>query len=645
LVASAEVAADSKEGGTGTRAKGEEGSMGNARSGQNAKAEFLRNRKASVRESFDSSEPKRARAALLEEAQQFGMTGLLQDNQNSNTATAAARGSKTIASSKVSERNNSQAVKSTSLRPSTVNPHDPLAEALSGGVSGFDSESGSGHNERVVKLKSPVTTQAPRFPAPMPAKPSPQPSTPETAEKPLVKPLVVDTHRVIPCSAASALPLTDRRRLWTERLFNAANPDAVLRLYETAIAQCEAANFGERQVLLYAMVDRLTQIADRVALYRKLLDRPSAAAVVYQAILSRVKDAEGTKQLHIALGIKPMDEALLKNLLEQKKTLTEQMVTLRELVQKWPEDLELGLRLLYVLEDGNEHAAARAYAQKLRKRSDSTTHVRTAVGEFYLRQSARNSEGKIRDEAEARRCFGEIVEFAPEDPVARRILGDLMVTHGWYDEAFRQYQTLSLLLPEDPTVELRLAEAAYGMGKTEEALRWTEKARGTASPDGQTDLERGSQAWASAYMAWAYEEAKNTGKREVLARLLLRSQRLRTGEVDLGTKYILTWNHPELRPSLFLITRDGEQPARNMALLGVAEETRKDVIALEIRIDPDDAAKVTRFNAPLRLTAITNEGTEQQQITTQLLSFNLKHSKPDTLRVSVKDGTFSTEVL
>jgi Ca-activated chloride channel family protein len=637
-VANAAVNSDNKEGGTGTRAKGEEGSMGNVRSAQSAKAGFVRNHKASVRDSLDSSENERSRAALLEEAQQFGMTGLLQDKGASKTATAEtpARGSGVVGLSKASapiQTTAKRATKSARNRLTAPSPYDPLAEALNGTSAGFGADS--------PQVAAPV----PQVAAPVPNKTPPQPSTPESREQHSAKPLVVDTHHVIPCSAASRLPLAERRKLWTERLFTASNPDAVLRVYEAAIAQCEAANFGERQVLLYSMVDRLSQIADRVTLYRKLLARPSAAAVVYQAILARVKDAEGTKQLHVALGIKQIDETLLKNLLEQKKSLVEQIVTLRELVQKWPEDLELGLQLLYALEDGNEPSAARAYAQKLRKRSDSTTHIRTAVGEFYLRQSVTNPDGKIRDEAEARRCFGEIVEFAPEDPVARRILGDLMVTHGWYDEAFRQYQTLSLLLPEDPTVELRLAEAAYGMGKTEEALRWTEKARATASPDGQTDLDRGALAWAATYLAWAYEEARKADKRDVLARLLLRSQRLGTGEIDRGTKYILTWAHPELRPSLFLITREGEQPARTMALLRVAEETNKDVIALEIRIDPEDAAKVARFDAKLRLTAITNEGTEQQQISTQLLSFNVKHTKPDRLRVSVKDGTFSAEVL
>jgi Ca-activated chloride channel family protein len=205
------------------------------------------------------------------------------------------------------------------------------------------------------------------------------------------------------------------------------------------------------------------------------------------------------KQLHVALGIQRADEAMIAQLLVKAPTSGARVAALRDLVKRWPEDLELGLKLLYALEDDEKFPIARSYAQQLRRRSDATLHVRMQVGEFHLRQAAMNEPAKAQETEEALRCFGEIVEFAPEDPVARRNLGDLLLAHGWFDEAFRQYQTLQQLTPEDPSVELRLAEAAYGMGKTEEALRWTEKARAAASPDGQTDLECATSATPAAW--------------------------------------------------------------------------------------------------------------------------------------------------
>jgi hypothetical protein len=66
----AEDNADNKEGGTGTRAKGEEGSMGNPTS-------KATNKRYAVQGPRDNPDPHIARAAALREAQEFGMIGLL----------------------------------------------------------------------------------------------------------------------------------------------------------------------------------------------------------------------------------------------------------------------------------------------------------------------------------------------------------------------------------------------------------------------------------------------------------------------------------------------------------------------------------------------------------------------------------------
>lgn len=62
--------ADNKEGGTGTRAKGEEGSMGNPTS-------KATNKRYAIAGPRDNPDPHIARAAALREAQEFGMIGLL----------------------------------------------------------------------------------------------------------------------------------------------------------------------------------------------------------------------------------------------------------------------------------------------------------------------------------------------------------------------------------------------------------------------------------------------------------------------------------------------------------------------------------------------------------------------------------------
>lgn len=66
----AETAADNKEGGTGTRAKGEEGSMGNPNTKDTGK-------RFGVQGPQDNADPHIARQAALREAAEFGMIGLL----------------------------------------------------------------------------------------------------------------------------------------------------------------------------------------------------------------------------------------------------------------------------------------------------------------------------------------------------------------------------------------------------------------------------------------------------------------------------------------------------------------------------------------------------------------------------------------
>ena len=145
---------------------------------------------------------------------------------------------------------------------------------------------------------------------------------------------------------------------------------------------------------------------------------------------------------------------------------------LRKLQLEWPDDLSLAITLLEALEDAGDDAGAREVARKLRARPDADAHVRTEVGELYLRLSQR-APSKLQataDGEEARRAFGEIVEFAPDEPVARRRLGDLLRAHGWFEEARRQYETLAKLSPDDPSVQLLIASTSEGLGKLEEAV-------------------------------------------------------------------------------------------------------------------------------------------------------------------------------
>ena len=217
---------------------------------------------------------------------------------------------------------------------------------------------------------------------------------------------------------------------------------------------------------------------------------------------------------------------------------------MRGAANRFEDDVELALLVLDAYEDAGTYAGGEPGREQLRRRVDATAHARTSVGEFYLRLSQRETGAeRERDAEEARRTFGELVEFAPEDPLARRQLGDLLRAHGWYDQALRQYETLAELTPDDASVPLLRAAAAQGLGRVEEAVRWAEKAAAVSSPDQANQLSLASRALASSFLAWARQDAPR--RPESRGRSLAgRAARLGATARQLRTVPRAKWSHP-----------------------------------------------------------------------------------------------------
>ncbi len=463
-------------------------------------------------------------------------------------------------------------------------------------------------------------------------------------------PIAVIGHAPRPCGVAAELPLSDRRILWSERL---ATPGAqgsaggALTVYRRALEDCEAPTWRERTTLLLLMVEQLRTVSARVALWRSLILTP-AADVVYRAIVVRVQNVAELHELHRALGLASVDPDLLAGMLAKAKTPADRLAVLRAAALKWADDLELGLRVLDALEDAGDDGGGRAWARRLRRRADATAHVWTSVGEYHLRLAARGSGVDAeRDRVEARRTFGELVEFAPEDPAARRRLGDLLRAHGWYDEALRQYLTLQTLTPDDADVPLLIAAAAQGLGRVEEAVGWAEKAAAAGSPDGQSPLSRASRATAVAFLAWARDEALRAGKKDDAEKLLSRARRLAAGsakqnpEADAkGVRILVTWAHPELHPSLWTTALGTPMPSPdNFPMYGVAEATTNAAPATaELRLEPEDAARAARLGLKATVTVITGGGTPAEAITRQEVGFGTTAAPVTRLVLTVDNG-------
>jgi Ca-activated chloride channel family protein len=470
-----------------------------------------------------------------------------------------------------------------------------------------------------IDVEDPALPRPP--PAPIAVSKQAAPALAKTAEvaKTQVTVIVDEVpHQARRCGDAAAVPFEDRIALWRERLVRyQSNPSSVASMYQKALAACEAPTWRERSRLIALMLDALVPIQDKVALWRALFEDVSAADAIYRGILARVRTSDDLRKLHDALGLKSMDAGELAKVIKTATSSEDRATKLRVLAKAWPDDFTLAMRLLDALEDTGDDAGARSLGRSLRARPDADAALRTAVGELYLRLGARGKDAaqKAGDEAEARRAFGEIVEFSPDDPVARRRLGDLLRAHGWFEDATRQYETLARLAPDDVRVALLLAAAAEGQGKLESAVKWSEKAGAEGDPGQIGSPASTARAFAATYLAWGRLEATTQSRpdeaRTITARLV-RVLSTETRRNARGARVSLTWSHPELHPTLWSNALGAPMPApEGDVTLGIAAVVvpARDGVVVEVRLSPDEVEHAARLGAQAVLTAaFTDEG-------------------------------------
>lgn len=617
--------ADNKEGGTGTRAKGEEGSMGNP-------ASKATNKRYGVRGPADNPDPMIGREAALRDAAEFGMIGLLNTGAGDGSGEAAApwgnaevtggaanaapapSAAPNVDSTVVLEESNApapdresaatgaklarkappkdRAQRARAKKKATVD-FETLQNARIGNVAQLEQQ---GFLPQVVGFPASVDVALPVTNAEMPA---------------------MLGNQAVRCGPGSLVPLEERASLWAERLAAVrGNVHGVIAVYRRALAQCEAPSWRERSRLLSQMVDAMPTVPGRVVLWRQLSTVPGVGDAVYGMILTRIRSAAQMRALHDAMGIRSIDDKALETALRGANTPAARASALRALVKAWPDDTNLHLLLLDALEDAGDQQGARKLARDLRARPTADTRVRTAVGELFLRL-AEGTEGST-DEREGLRTFGEIVEFAPDDPVARRRLGDLLRAHGRFEQAARQYETLSVMLPDDATVPLLHAAAAQGLGKIEEAVRWTEKASAANAPDGASGSAKTSRALALTYLAWARADARTAGKKEILDRLTARTKSLLAAEGKTpGVRVSLLWAHPDFHPVLWSDALGAMMPAsEGDPMLGVAQVRvpASRAARVQVRLEPKQAATAARFRLSATLTVVFDEGSDKERI-------------------------------
>lgn len=408
------------------------------------------------------------------------------------------------------------------------------------------------------------------------------------------------------CSDASRQDLSVRRSLWRERLAANGGVGGAMSVYREALSQCELSDFRARRALLDMM---LTHVGGERIYLAAAFPADSAAGSYLRAVVLRslgsAAQVEAARRL-LGLDDASIDWTVFDRLYRRAANPAAKLRLVRRWLEIAPDEMDLRLRLLQLLEETNALPEARRLAWALRADPLADAAVRTAVGEFWLRQERPD---------EARRVFSEIVERAPLDPWARRRLGDLYRAHAWPDDAYREYRALGQLRQGDPEVYLLLARAAADAGRVDEALRLEQRVAEAADGDASEGEAAIAQAWTRVRLALLRAESNDPAIDAAVLRRLRHSGALRSPPELFAA---LTWAHPDDVLGMTVAYADAPDRFEPVQLISPAHG----IDALNIA-DLDEGALRFAFERGGRedlrpteatLTVILGLGTEQERI-------------------------------
>lgn len=317
------------------------------------------------------------------------------------------------------------------------------------------------------------------------------------------------------CSDASRRSLAERRILWRARLSQVRDPHDLGRLFFEAGERCELPRWKARRVLL----DMIEQQASSPESVRSLLEAfasfPQLQNYLRNRILRRTLDPDTTMGIHFPGSL---DWSSIVAGLQALKDPNQQLAQLREILQKYPQDPIGRGHLVALLVKLDRKKEALAEAERLRREGLMSPHVLQILCDLQAEM------GQVE---QAKRTCSELVEFNEDDPRAREQLGDLFLRHGWYEAAYRQYLSLAAMLDDQPLSLLKLAAAAAGMGKIDEALRIERKVASGDGEPGVGDPRRIARLHSAAKLAIMLRQALDAADKEkaqVLERSLKRTQ-------------------------------------------------------------------------------------------------------------------------
>jgi len=383
------------------------------------------------------------------------------------------------------------------------------------------------------------------------------------------------------CSDSASRPLPQRVLLWRQRLRAAKQPAELLERYDTARRACELDDWQAERIFLDLLQQRIDSEGGASLVLSRFAERGDVQRYIAKLILRRAVDSRLVTAVERVLFGSAVDwlEADLK--LQAIAKPEERLLKLRELLARAPGDPNGSIRLVRALLDAGEKEEALSLGRRQRDDGLLTPQIARELGDVL-------AAAGLSDEAV--RTYSEVVEFDPANSDSRRLLGDIYLGHRWYEPAYRQYKTLTESAPSDSLGWLRLAAAAAGAGRVDEALRLERHVASAEGTPGPSDPRRWARLWSAARLAGLLADpAASADERKRSIERELKELQLFSGP---GQLVLLTWEN--LAADLLLVARTED---RDIAL-GDATDAAPAGLSAAL-LSPADAAHAS-FVARLR---------------------------------------------
>ena len=359
------------------------------------------------------------------------------------------------------------------------------------------------------------------------------------------------------CSDASRRSLRERVILWRKRLRTAKSAPELINRYQAARQACEVPDWRSEATFLRVMQPFVRDEGSAVFVLRFFSGQPDVQRYLARLILRRAVDKNVISAVERVLFLGRVNWAQVDIELSELPELPARIARLREVMALAPNDPNGILRLVHLLAKAVQVDEALIQGRRLRDSGLATPFLARELGDLLASQ-------KLADEAV--RTYSEIVEFDPASAPSRRLLGDIYLAHGWYDPAYRQFKSLVEKAPGEALNTLRLAAAAAGSGRVDEALRLERQVARAPGRPGPDDPRRFAKLWSAARLARMLDKPpEGSGKPEKLKKSMqskLKELQLLRGQ---GTLVLLTWE--DLSANLRLSTvRGGKEVAMGEAI-------------------------------------------------------------------------------